>query len=273
MRTTPLVAFLSSVAVAPGIAAGDPSIAIARDVPFDAAELSDALALRGTLPDAPIRVSRRGNQLVVEVGDRVEVVTAGDREPSDDARVVAMVIVGLGSMPETDHQQRDREEPAVPVAHEAHASPWSVRAGIARMRDDNGIFSTPLSASVTYRLAPTARVVIGAGLAPVGSQLETTTSVPIRLGVEGRAGSVGIELGGVVAPAADCNGSLAAATGGYGALRVYLPLGQSAARLFVEGGGQYMFDQRVGCERMQPSSTLTGESYAGELGLGVEWPL
>jgi hypothetical protein len=116
--------------------------------------------------------------------------------------------------------------------------------------------------------------VASAGLDRHGNLISRVPAVPLRLGIEGRAGALGLELGMLAIAFDGCATGATAGVGPYGAARVYLPLGDSRGHLVVEAGGYYIRTPTADCTQMRgafESTTLT--EYAGYAGLGVEWPL
>ena len=106
--------------------------------------------------------------------------------------------------------------------------------------------------------------------------------VPIRLGLEGRGGAAGLELGAFVARQSDCARKTRAAYGGYVSGRVYLAVTPRYS-LIVEANSYWAVDQAFGCDQDLPpfetdpsapyTYTLHGKVYGASLGAGVEWQL
>jgi hypothetical protein len=251
-------------------AAADPTVTVEPAVPFTQAELDSAVTLRGG-SKARVRVGRRGGALVIDVDGRIQVIELEDSDPHASARVVAMVIIALGrDAPPASVIERDNDDPVLPREPVPKRSKLAMRAMIGKMRDDGGAYSTPLSAALAYELAPLARITASATVGKIAAIGHHATVVPLRLGLEGRAGAAAIELGLQAAPDRECTGALGATVGAYGIARVFLPLGGSPGRLVLEGGGYYVANQYAGCEEGVP---VRYGAHGGFIAGGVEWPL
>jgi hypothetical protein len=263
MRTALLISVL-----VPSLAAAGPSYTVDPAVPFTAHDLAEAVQLRtDARPD--VRVTRVGDGLLVEVGDAHQVVDVNAREPHDVARVVALVVVSL--VDATPAPVPSPEETPAALTTTAAPAPapsrWSMRAAVGLSRDDGGTFATPLTGGLSYQLAPFARLAASVTYMKATAPRRDTGVFPFRLGVEGRAGALGVELGAMMIPYSSCgDGADGVGRGGYATGRVYLPL-TARTHLLVEAGGYYMLSQAYGCD---DTMTLTGEAYGGHVGAGVE---
>ncbi|MDX2089286.1 MAG: hypothetical protein SFX73_15635 [Kofleriaceae bacterium] len=274
MPRTRLATTLAAVLLPPAVAFASPTYAVGEAVPFTALQLEEAVVLRGD-PRVDVRVTRQGNDLLVEVGDARQVVAVNDTDPHGAARVVAMVVVALvgdaASTPAFPPPSAPAPAAGLTLDHEPRAtgSPWSIRGTVGFARDDSGTFATPVTGAVSYRLAPFARLVGSVTYTRATAPLRDARFIPLRLGLEGRAGALGVEIGGMAAVHEGCTGSREVGKGGYATGRIYLPV-SPRAHVVVEGGGYYMLEQAYGCDGM---TTLSGEAYGGHLGGGVEWRL
>ena len=145
-----------------------------------------------------------------------------------------------------------------------------MRGSIGMSRDDGGTIAYPLTGALSYQIAGSARLVGSATLGKSTSPTRGSLFLPLKVGVEGRAGAVGLEVGGMTILHKGCTSDLVVGAGAYGTARVYLPIA-ARTKLTVEAGGYYAFDQAYGCEALQ--TTLRGEAYGGHFGAGVEWAL
>jgi hypothetical protein len=248
-------------------AAAGPQVSVAPDAPFSAHELGEALALR-IADDIAVNVTRdRDGRLVVDVGGRNQLVDpAGDSR--EVARVVAMVVVALVEQP-APAQLEVHDSPPQPVAKsQPFASPYTLRAVASGMRDDSGYTTLAAAGTVGYRIAPHARFVASLGVGQVTNKFsETELVVPVKLGIEGVAGSLGLELGGfALFHQSACTDRREALAGAYGAVRVYLPV-SPRTRVVIEGGGQYTLNDPGFCD----GEIAAFNEYAGWGGAGAEW--
>jgi len=264
-----LAASLALLAVAP-IAHARPSVTIGEGVPFTAGQLADAVSLR-TASNANVRVTRSNGALVVQVGDASQTVVADDNlgDPYETARVVALVVVALVEVPATTSLSVDEHSvPNAPAT--ATGGPWSIRGSVGMSRDDGGTFAFPLTGALSYKIAGSARLVGSATLGKATSPTRDSVFIPLKVGIEGRSGALGIEVGGMTILHKTCSDTLVVGAGAYATGRVYLPIA-ARTKLMVEAGGYYAFDQAFGCDALQ--TTLRGEAYGGHFGAGVEWAL
>lgn len=272
------------------IADARPSVTVVGDAPFSDRELGDALDLR-VVGDIPVVITRAADgRLIVEVGDRQQIIDPPAGDPHASARVVAMVVVALVEDPARepgviDPPGRPRPgslataEPAAgehrlptPAPQPAPGGLRTVRLTPSLVHNDGGYNSPFLTASLAYHIGPHIRVVgsvgIGRGSDHVGSEI----GVPIKAGVEGLAGGLGIEVGGYATPIqSDCMGRTGTA-GVYGAVHLYVPV-TPRGRLVIEGGGEFaLAEPRIGFTTQNFCyGVLSGTSYAGSAGLGGEW--
>jgi hypothetical protein len=267
---------LTLLAVA-GVADARPTIVIGDGVPLDARELRDAIDLR-IEGDVTIRITRGPSSAVtIDVGGRRETLDVDSEDPAAAARVVAMVAFALVldplpvATPSPVVAQVD-EQPEQPNPPE-HAKPsrFQLRGVPIAMRDDSGYTYALITASLSYRLSHNVRLV---GTAGVGQMLDER-AYPVRLGIEGIAGSVGLELGASATHhSSSCGGSRIG--GVHGAARIYAPV-TPKARIVVEAGGYFVLAQarpfRTEVDGEMCFGPSQWQSYAGWLGAGVEWSL
>jgi hypothetical protein len=261
------------------VTAAEPVVAIEGPAPFSADELSDAVRLRGAKA-REIHVVRRGEALVVEVGGAEQVVTLTTDDSREAARTIAMIVIALeGEPPGGPVQVRDREDPAPPPAEPPpRRLGASARLTLGRGRDDGGTYTAPLTGALSVPVAGSARVTASVSLMQATSPRRGDLFVPVRLGVEGRAGTAGLELGGFIAAQRDCLGSPTSGYGGYVAGRVYMPLSRRY-QFVIEASGYYAIRQAGGCMPYDlgaasgPATTLYGEAYGAAIAAGVEWAL
>jgi hypothetical protein len=256
-------------------ASADVRVEVDPGAPFTENDLADAVMLRsprGGAGEVVIRVAKLGHdRLIVEVGGRTQLIELADRDRVASTRVVALVITSL--------LDDDREKPPAPVVDTTAPAPSpapgllprrSLAVGTSLTRDDNGYWIPLVNASLAYAVAPGARVVATGGLGRYDGYLGTSSLiVPLRLGVEGRAGAAAIELGAQLLAFREgsCGtGEWGSARSGYGAAKVFLPLG-ARSRLVGELGGHYVLSNSV--TTCNSASNYT--SYGGWLGAGVEW--
>lgn len=277
-----------------------PTITVDTSVPFSAKEISDAVEIRVHDSDARIHIARAGDVIVITVGDRARALQVDDAPPHDLARVVALVIVSLAepSISTTPLPSPaapplppafDREAPPeMPSIHSTRAtpppSPYALRATIGHQRTDGGVYTTPVLASLAAAITPQVRVVVSAGVDEHGTKNDTATSALGRIGVEGRFGALGLELGGAGFAFHACNDDIGGAGGVYGTARIYLPV-SPRAQLVLEAGGYYVKTDFMSCEtsgsytpatrvwEMQGPYVEIQDEYAGHVGIGVEWAL
>ncbi len=293
-----------------------PRITVDDSVPFTAKDLADAVEIRVRETNVTIHVARSGDLIVITVGDRARALEVDDAQPHDLARVVALVIVSLAESPISTQRlvapPAPPEPPApppppapmlappappAPPAFEAELPPdapsihvttdstrspsrYALRASVGYQRTDGGIFTTPVLASLATSITPSVRFVVSGGIDQHGTHIETTTSVLGRLGLEGRFGALGVELGGAGFAFDTCTGETGTAAGVYGTARIYLPISQRA-QLAIEAGGYYVNTDFVTCgnglafgdSNLPMDTHEVFDEYAGHVGLGVEWGL
>ncbi len=276
MQPTPIRPFLLLLAAVGATslpeASADVLVEVDPGAPFTEGDLARAVDLRtpAATGDIVIRIARLGtDQLAVIVGDRSQVVTLPDRDRAASSRVVALVVTSMldGS------QVADAEEPVIaevtPPAPVPARRTW-LQAGTTISRDDNGYWIPFVNVGVARALAPNLRLVGSLGLARHDGYLATSSVlVPVRVGVEGRAGAAAIELGAQVLNFRErsCGvpewGDVKSA---YGAAKVFAPLG-ARSRLVGELGGHFA----VGNEPTTCNSASNYTAYGGWLGAGIEW--
>ncbi len=257
---------LACLAASSSIAGARPSVTVVGDAPFSDRELGDALELR-VAPDLPVVISTgEDGRIVIDVEGRRQVIDAPDGDSHTSARVVALVVLSLVG------------EPAPPAfAPPAYAAP-GVAASYGAVVDgrrtfrlvpsilhgDGGYNSGFLTASAAFHIAPSARVVgsIGYGRELTGYG---ETGVPLKLGIEGLSGNLGVELGGFAMPIFSCD-TTTSKLGVYGMVHLYIPV-TTRARVVIEGGGEFALSQAAS----SCYGALSGDKYGGQLGLGGEW--
>ncbi len=259
-----------SCLVSSTVASAGPSVTVVGDAPFSDRELVDALELR-VAPDLPVVISRGADgRLVIEVEGRREVIDSPNGDSHDSARVVALVVIALAGEPAPPQPSRFAPPAyAQPMVSNAYNAPVadlrrSFRIVPSIMHGDGGYNTGSLTASVAYHVAPTARLVASAGIARELSS-NGETGLPLKLGIEGLSGTLGVELGGFAMPIFSCD-TTTSKLGVYGTVHLYFPV-SPRARLVIEGGGEYALTG--------PASacygTLSGDKYGGQLGFGGEW--
>lgn len=252
-----------------------PRLVVEPSAPFTEAELQAAVDIRGGNKH-PVQVHRRGDAIVVHIGDEERVVDLVDSEPTNAARVVAIVIIGLDDASPTPRPSslsvRDNDDaPVLLPAAPPRISRLGMRASIAAMRDDGGRVSPSFAGAISYAITPAVRLVGSVFVGQIAGYRGDAKHVsPMRLGVEGRAGALGLEFGAQVAPERDCAGGAHSGAGAYGVARIYVPMDRAKGSFVVEAGAYYVEDQVAGCADSMPVSY---DSQAGYFGLGVEWPL
>jgi hypothetical protein len=243
--------------------------------PFTEEDLTDAVEIR-TPPAGPgnevvVRVAKLGSdQLVVIVGDRSQVVTLPDRDRTSSSRVVALVVTSMLG----DEPVAAAPPAAEPVIDELAPPPrlrrWFYQASGSITRDDNGYWIPFVHLGAARTIAPNVRIVGSVGIGDYDGYLDTSsTLVPVRVGLEGRAGAAAIELGWQMINYRETS-CLSAEWGhaesAYGAAKLFVPLGQRT-RIVGELGGHYVLG-RVGTAC---NSATNYTAYGGWLGAGVEW--
>lgn len=273
--------------------AGD--ITVAGGARFSQGQLEDAVSLRAPagLGDQEVRVTALGDgRLRVQVGDDSQEIDVASGDGQDCARVVAMVIVSMvddraADRPPPDpaaesgsaaRPARDDEVPdvlqvdAAPRPHRgAGPTRWALRVGLLRDHEDGGYETNMLEIGGALSLSRYVRLVGALDLGHNEDYLASkTTLVPVRIGIEGRAGGLGIELGvrRLWYQESSCSGAeWGSATGPYGSAQAYLPVSDHA-RVVLQLGGY-----RVGWGRQatQCRSNWNYSSYGGWMSGGVEW--
>jgi hypothetical protein len=269
------------IVVALGVASAayaGPSVTVTPDAPFDEHALGEALALR-IADDVVVHVSRDADgRLVVDVSGKRQIVDPQSLDPQSAARVVAMVVIALVEEPApivaTAPPGLTVAPVTAPIIIPYGTPPQSERRTSIRivpsiMRDDSGYVTTFFSVAVARQISAHARLVATGGIGLVEGNSDSRTVVPLRLGLEGIAGALGLELGVFSTRGWSTCGS-DHASGLYGALRVKVPL-TDRLRGLIEGGGEFSLATSripVSCEEVM----LVGwKEYAGWAGAGVEW--
>lgn len=267
---------LACLAASSSTAGARPSVTVVGEAPFSDRELGDALELR-VAPDLPVVISAgEDGRLVIEVEGRRQVIDAPDGDSHSSARVVALVVLSLVGEP----APRAFAPPAyaVPVvAAQGGPGPSLDRRRTFRIvpsivHGDGGYNSGFLTASAALYIAPSARVVGSIGY---GRELPSSgdpgdgkreTGVPLKLGIEGLSGVLGVEIGGFAMPIVSCDTTTTSKLGVYGMVHLYLPV-SARARVVIEGGGEFALSQAAA----SCYGALSGDKYGGQLGLGGEW--
>ena len=265
---------VSSPAIADRDMNGEVDVDLAA--PFTEDDLTEALELRQADREgsAPVRVARLGsNRFVVSVGDRAQIVELTSDDRAASARVVALVVVALIlDNPTPRDLPPDDEVPTLadgPAVEGPAPGGRAYRMSLSFTRDDNGYEIPILNAGGAYALTTNLSIVATAGIGRYSGYLDTSSLVmPIRLGVEGRAGAAGIEIGTqrLFYREDSCESAQwGAAQSVHGVARVFLPVGTK--RVTAELGGHLV----VGNDTTRCNSASNYTSYGGWVGFGVEW--
>ena len=244
--------------------------------PFTEQDLHQAVELRHATegnPDVVIRVAKLDyHRYVVTVDDRSQLVELESRDHDASTRVVALVVVSMLMEQNRDLRSADDELPPLVEESVERGAPGHLSLHISGSytRDDNGYYIPFLNGGASYALTPHARLVATVGIGRYDGYLDTSSVIlPIRLGVGGRAGAVGIEMGGELLKYREdsCGGSeWGSAKGVYGAAKVFVPLGRSK-RLVGELGGRFaLANNPTDC-----NSAMNYTKYGGWIGVGMEW--
>ena len=256
---------LACLAASASNAGARPSVTVVGDAPFSDRELGDALELR-VAPDLPVTISAEDGRLVIDVEGRRQVIDAPDGDSHSSARVVALVVMSLVGEPAPPAFAPPAVVPVVASGYRAAEPDRSrtFRIVPSILHGDGGYNSAIITASAAFHIAPSARVVGSIGYArELASYGES--GVPIRLGIEGLSGTLGVELGGFAMPIYSCD-TTTSKLGVYGTVHLYLPV-SPRARVVIEGGGEYALSQAASA----CYGALSGDKYGGQLGLGGEW--
>jgi hypothetical protein len=264
-----------------GAADARPTVVIDHDVPLDARELRDAIELR-IEGDLTIRITRApSGAIIVDVGGRRETLDLGPEDPTAAARVVAMIAFALAldpvpvalPAPAPVLEQPPTITQVLPQVLPTMRSRFELRLVPIALQDDGRYTYALFTGSVAYRLSSHVNLVGTAGI----GRMNEEKAFPFRFGIEGVAGALGLELGGIVTQHSSACGS--AQTGGvYGAARIHIPV-TPRARVVLEGGGYFVLTQpRIDFAEMTCSAPLwqmpsAWQSYAGWVGAGVGWSL
>lgn len=258
-----------------------PRVTVTDAVPFSERELDDAISIRSGDVDVRVHVSRDdAGRLVIDVGGQRQTLAVLPDDAPSAARTVALIVVTLidGPPGHSSHATPDAELPAGLVRAANASSPPAIESPLhfrfmpTVLRDDAGNVGKLATASISYDLSSISRLVATAGIGSFDDGLAGNGVVPLRLGVELLNHFVGVETGGIAIPFVSACGPTptpAVATGAYGVLRFYFPIG-GHTRAVVEGGGYYL----PGSEGYQMcNGPLEYQQYAGWAGAGLEWPL
>ena len=260
-------AVLAVVAFAAPAAAKPQTVILGESVPFSSAELADAVALRAGDVSLTVHVAREGDALKIEVGDSSQVVVVDLTDPEAAVRVVAMVVVALGTAPPVlaAPGMNVVPPPAIAVQPSPVPAPEVSRVairgmvGLWRLYDREDV--TPFNAAVAYRFAPMWRV---AG--SVTSQNRITHEpgrwLILRLGLEAlHFEPVGIEAG--ILQARDEGGTV---PGVYIDARWYQRLGDHLRAVAGLGASWLKVEYSM-------DSAFANEPISAYLHGGLEWRL
>lgn len=258
---------IACLAASSSTVAARPSVTVVGEAPFSDRELGDALELR-VAPDLPVVISAgEDGRLIIEVEGRRQVIDAPDGDSHSSARVVALVVMSLVGEPAPPAFAPPAYAPA--VASSYGGAPTIDRRRTMRIvpsivHGDGGYNSGFLTVAAAYHIAPSARVVGSIGY---GRELTSygESGVPLKLGIEGLSGTLGVELGGFAMPIFSCD-TTTSKLGVYGMVHLYIPV-SARARVVIEGGGEFALSQAASA----CYGALSGDKYGGQLGLGGEW--
>ncbi len=271
----------------------DVEIDVDPGAPFSKADLADAIRLRTIdRTDGSVTVTvHDGEGLTVTVNGQTRSVALRHQDRTSSTRVVALIITSLlddgrredtgarGSARDTQvGPERDDESPppridsSMPVVARADVPTrgrGTLLVGTSIHREDAYEDLIPLlNARLSY---PLTRYVAGVATIGIGrfenSFVTRSLLVPVRLGIEGRAGAVGLEVG---AQRLHYHESMCSTWGSnssvYGVGRVYLPVSDKV-KIVGELGGHYVTSSRpVDC-----MSAPKYFEYGGWVGAGLEW--
>ncbi len=256
---------LACLVASSSVAGARPSVTVVGDAPFSDRELGDALELR-IAPDLPVVISKgEDGRLVIQVEGRRQVIDAPDGDSHSSARVVALVVLSLVGDPAPPPSVTPSSSEVIASAAPTDDRRRSFRLMPSIVHGDGGYNSTFVTASVAYRIAPAARLVGSIGIGRGRFNDTDEVGVPLKLGIEGLNGVLGVELGGFAMPIQACGGSTSKA-GVYGTVHLYIPV-SARARVVLEGGGEFALAEAAS----SCYGPLSGDNYAGQLGVGGEW--
>jgi hypothetical protein len=268
MKRAGLALLLFSVATA----SAGVRVEVDPGAPFTEADLADAVEIRtADTGEVVIRVAKLGmDQLVVIVGDRSQVVTLADHDRAASSRVVALVVTAMLEPAAEADEPVVAEVTAAPAPAPAPGPRTTFMAGGAITRDDNGYWIRLVNLAVARPLTPHARLVGTLGVGEYNGYLsQHAVLFPLRVGIEGRAGAAGIEIGGELINYRETGCGAAEwghSTGVYGAGKVFLPIG-ARSRIVGELGGHFVGSVAPTACNSGPNYT----AYGGWLGAGLEW--
>jgi hypothetical protein len=214
------------VAFAAPAAAKPQTVILGESVPFSSSELADAVALRAGDVSLTVHVARDGDALRIDVGDSSQIVAVDLTDPQAAVRVVAMVVVALGTaQPVLAAPGMNAAPPAVALAGPAPVAAPAVSrvafrgmVGLWRIYDREDVI--PFSGAVAYRFAPMWRV---AG--SMTSENRITHEPGRWLIVRGGIEALHFEPVGIEAGLQSARGQGGAVSGAYLDLRWYQRLG------------------------------------------------
>lgn len=263
----------------------DVEIEVDPAAPFSKGELADAIRLRTIEPtDGAVTVTvHDGGTLTVTVNGQTRSVALHHQDRTSSTRVVALVITSMfddgrrvdarsrepvlddeSPLPRVDSSMRASARTNVPARGRG-----TLLIGTSMHREDAYAELIPLfNARLSYPVSRHVAAVATIGIGRFETYFATrSTLVPVRLGIEGRAGAVGLEIG---AQRLHYRESTCSAWGSnssvYGVGRVYLPVSDKI-KIVGELGGHYVTSSNpVDC-----MSAPKYFEYGGWVGAGLEW--
>ena len=260
-------AVLLVVAFAASAAAKPQTVILGESVPFSSTDLADAVELRAGDVSLTVHVVREGDALKIDVGDNSQVVAVDLSDPQAAVRVVAMVVVALGTAQPVlaAPGMNVGPPPAVVVATpspvtEPAVSRVAIRGmvGLWRIYDREDVI--PFSGAVAYRFAPMWRV---AG--SITSENRITHEPGRWLILRGGLEALHFEPVGIEAGLQSARGDGGAVSGAYVEVRWYQRLG-ARFRLLGTLGASWQQVEYDG-------SAFANEPISVYLHGGLEWRL
>jgi len=269
--------------------------------PFTEYDLAQAINLRlGEQPreDVDIRVGRLGfEQLLVVVGDKTQTVALADRDRAESARIVALIITSMVSTnagpPGDAAPLAAHDTSPAPASRAVARSRWSLIAGASFDHHKSGTLYDPefryggtaesfdlksLRGGVAMAIRPDLRAIATASVGELsfdagdGFRRRKERAVPVRVGLEASSGLLGVEIGAqrFWYTKDQCNGGWNHSTSLYGAVKMFVPIGDSRVRGVIDLGGHYVVKE----PDYNPGSPCiplgTEVKYGGWAGAGLE---